>query len=204
MTDQQKIELIKAQLDMTPAEFDELPAEQREFLEREWDATPRHDRLLFHDAWGDVAGSLEHAIKTANLTDEEIRAAAKVLRTVWANWRAAGVSDQQQRTTEAHQLIDAIEWRASKTPQQFVITAMLSDAMKRDPETNGAVLDALRRFTAHEWGEVPQEDAEANDRDEAEGCGRVLARYKAPDDDIYIISYPGTDQPATIMYCYEY
>lgn len=87
---------------------------------------------------------------------------------------------------------------------KFVVTSGLAAAMERDPATNSAVLDALRRFVAHEWGDVPQEDAEANDRDLAESCGRVLARYKTPSDDIYIICYPGTDEPATILFCREY
>ena len=87
---------------------------------------------------------------------------------------------------------------------KFVVTAGLAAAMETDPATNSAVLDALRRFTSGEWGELPQEDKEANDRDLLAECGRVLARYPTPSGPIYIIYYPGSEEPATILYCAEY
>lgn len=83
------------------------------------------------------------------------------------------------------------------------ITAAIAEAMK-EPGTRDAVLDALRRFTFQDWGNVPVEDKEANDSDLRAGTGRILARYSTPPGDIYIISYPGTDTPATVLFCNEY
>lgn len=83
-------------------------------------------------------------------------------------------------------------------------TRGLIDDMTRDRAIKRAVLDALRLFAAGNWGKVPQEDKDANDRDKAAGVGRVLARYETPGGDIYITSYPGTDEPVVVMYCREY
>lgn len=87
---------------------------------------------------------------------------------------------------------------------ETTVTRTLYETMQRDPATNAAVLEALRLFAADDWGEVPQEDKEANDRDKAAGVGRILARYKTPSRDIYITQYPGSDSPASVMYCREY
>lgn len=86
----------------------------------------------------------------------------------------------------------------------FTFTRKLAADMTNDAATKTAVLDALRRFTRDDWGKVPQEDKDANDRDKAAGVGRVLARYETPGGDIYIISYPGMDEPITALYCSEY
>lgn len=84
------------------------------------------------------------------------------------------------------------------------LTRRLAADMESDPAINRAVLDALRLFAAGNWGKVPQEDKDANDRDKAAGVGRILARYETPGGDIYITSYPGTDEPIVAMYCREY
>lgn len=86
---------------------------------------------------------------------------------------------------------------------EIVITAAVAEAMK-DPATNNAILEALRLFSANEWGKVPAEDKEANNADLAAGTGRILARYETPKGDIYIICYPGTDEPASVLFCREY
>ena len=86
---------------------------------------------------------------------------------------------------------------------QIVLTAAVAEAMK-DKVTENAVLKALRQFSNNEWGKVPQEDKEANNADLRAGTGRILARYETPAGDIYIISYPGTDTPATVLFCQEY
>ena len=91
-----------------------------------------------------------------------------------------------------------------KRPIKFVMTQGLAAAADENPATGAAIYDALRRFGAREWGDLSQEDKEANDRDLAESCGRVLARYETPSGDIYIIFYPGSEEPATILFCDEY
>ena len=87
---------------------------------------------------------------------------------------------------------------------ELTVTRSLYTTMEKVPATKQAVMEALRLFAADNWGEVPQEDKEANDRDKAAGVGRILARYKTPSGDIYINQYPGSDEPASVMYCREY
>lgn len=87
---------------------------------------------------------------------------------------------------------------------ELTVTRLLHETMEKDPATKQAVMEALRLFAADNWGEVPQEDKEANDRDKAAGVGRVLARYNTPSGDIYINKYMGVDEPASVMYCREY
>lgn len=77
----------------------------------------------------------------------------------------------------------------------------------RDPATYDYIISCLARFFAGDYGEVPQEDAEANNADLSAGEGHILARYKAQgelEDDIYIESMfsesnPGIDYNYTMV-----
>ena len=86
----------------------------------------------------------------------------------------------------------------------FVITAGVNAAIEKNPATLEAVKQAVQQFNNKDWGIVPEEDKEANNADFAANTGRILARYTTPDGDIYINSYPGTPEPAVIMFCNEY
>lgn len=91
---------------------------------------------------------------------------------------------------------------------QTFITRRLNDDVAENEEMAKAVYAALGRFNAGDWGEVPQEDKEANNADLAARDGHVLARYHTPNGDIYInlvFDEPSINSDAaTIMYCEEY
>ena len=86
----------------------------------------------------------------------------------------------------------------------FAITRGVQAATEANPDTLAAVNKAVERFINKDWGKVPEEDKEANNADLAANAGRILARYEAPEKDIYINYYPGTDEPAVIMFVDEY
>ena len=88
--------------------------------------------------------------------------------------------------------------------QEILFTPAVMDMANDEGEGEKAVYTAIRRFARHDWGKIPQCDKEANDSDLKAGSGRILARYDSPRGDIYIISYPGTDQPPTVLFCREY
>ena len=67
-------------------------------------------------------------------------------------------------------------------------TRTIAEACK-DAHTHGYVVQCLQRFYLGDYGEICAEDTEANNTELEEGCGHVLARYKARynlDSDIYI------------------
>lgn len=91
-------------------------------------------------------------------------------------------------------------------------TRSISKAYGRNPDTFGYIVECLGRFYKGDYGEVPQEDVEANNYDLRAGEGHVLARYEAKfglDNDIYIEAHfsdsiPGIDaNHIMIMYCLE-
>lgn len=89
---------------------------------------------------------------------------------------------------------------------QFLITAHLSERVKASESMAKATDQAVKRFVLGDWGEVPPEDKEANNKDLKDRDGRVLARYKTPEGDIYINMefYPTGENYACVMFCNEY
>lgn len=87
---------------------------------------------------------------------------------------------------------------------EFVITGGVNTAAEQNQDTAAAINAAVERFFNRDWGNVPEQDKEANNADLAANAGRILARYETPDGDIYINYYPGTLEPAVIMFCNEY
>lgn len=94
------------------------------------------------------------------------------------------------------------------------VTAAINEAAK-DEQTRLYIQDCLiKRLFSGDYGEVPQEDTDANNQELAEGEGKILARYKAKyklEGDIYIIARFSKSMPASldanhimIMYCDEY
>lgn len=89
----------------------------------------------------------------------------------------------------------------------FVITRGLFNAGQQNPATEEAYLDATRRFMAGDWGELCQEDKDANDADLANRDGHVLGKYHTPDGDMYINLEFHDDEDtdyACLMFCNEY
>lgn len=91
-------------------------------------------------------------------------------------------------------------------------TRSIAEACKGSEETFGYIVDCLNRFWAGDYGEVPQEDTDANNADLRAGCGHILARYKARHElegDIYIEAHIDTElegidyNNTMIMYCSE-
>lgn len=91
-------------------------------------------------------------------------------------------------------------------------TRTIAEACKDSPATHNYIVDCLHRFFTGDYGEVPQEDTDANNADLLDGEGHVLARYKARhklEGDIYIEAHfsesmPGIDANNTmVMYCGE-
>lgn len=91
-------------------------------------------------------------------------------------------------------------------------TRSIATASKDSKVTHAYLMECLSRFFSGDYGEICQEDTDANNADLAAGEGHVLARYKAKhnlESDIYIESHfsksvPGIDANNTmIMYCGE-
>lgn len=91
---------------------------------------------------------------------------------------------------------------------QTFITRQLNEDVANNEDMAKAVYEALERFTAGDWGNLCQEDKDANDADLEARDGHVLARYETPKGDIYInlvFDEPSIQSDAaTIMYCNEY
>ena len=83
-----------------------------------------------------------------------------------------------------------------------------------DPDTMAYILNCLAKLYAGDYGEVPAEDTDANNRELRDGAGRILARYKPAgklESDIYIIANFYAEDPDNpeanytyILYCNEY
>ena len=91
-------------------------------------------------------------------------------------------------------------------------TSSIAASWKDSPETLAYLSDCVNRFYRGDYGEVPQEDVDANNSDLRAGEGHILARYKEKynlEGDIYIEAYisesmPGIDCNHTmVMYCIE-
>ena len=90
---------------------------------------------------------------------------------------------------------------------QWTMTRGLNDAIADNEETAQAVHEAIRRFYAGDWGELEQEDKDANDRDLKERDGHVLGKYGTPAGNIYINLEFYEEEPkdiACIMFCNEW
>lgn len=88
----------------------------------------------------------------------------------------------------------------------FVITRRLSEAADKNADILAAVNAAVSRFCNEDWGNIDQEDKEANKADLTARDGHVLARYETPAGDIYInleFLLP-EENIACIMFCEEY
>lgn len=80
---------------------------------------------------------------------------------------------------------------------QTLQTATIAEAMK-DEDTFFYVVECLNRFYSGDYGEVCQEDTEANNADLEAGSGHVLARYKARgilEGDFYIEAHFEAEAP---------
>ena len=89
----------------------------------------------------------------------------------------------------------------------WTITRGLNEAVAENEETAKAVYEAIRRFNAGDWGELVQDDKDANDSDLQNRDGHVLGKYHTPDGDMYINLEFHDDEPqdiACLMFCHEY
>ena len=91
-------------------------------------------------------------------------------------------------------------------------TSEIAKAMQ-DPPAHAYILHCLDCFFTGNYGAMPAEDTEANNRELQAGTGRIIARYKAAEglrEDVYIIAYfsdteQGNDYNyTTVMYTGEY
>ena len=81
-------------------------------------------------------------------------------------------------------------------------TRRFSEACK-DPETFDYILSCLDRYYKGDYGEVCEDDTNANNMDLAEGYGHVLAKYKARyklTGDFYIETHFDKDHLSDIDY----
>ena len=81
-------------------------------------------------------------------------------------------------------------------------TRAVSEAT-RDPQTMGYLNDCLLLLFSGMYGDVPEDDAAANDEDLITGEGRIVARYKQfgkLTEDIYIIACFSASNPHDIDY----
>lgn len=93
-------------------------------------------------------------------------------------------------------------------PYQTFITRRLNDDVAESEEMAKAVYEAAQRFHNGDWGDLCQEDKDANNQDLADRDGHVLAKYATPNGNIYInlvFDEPSIQSDAaTFMYCDEY
>lgn len=89
----------------------------------------------------------------------------------------------------------------------YVITRELFNAGQNDPKTERACMEAIKRFNAGDWGELVQDDKDANDQDLKNRDGHVLGKYHTPAGDIYInLEFHDEEKTdyACLMFCNEY
>lgn len=61
------------------------------------------------------------------------------------------------------------------------------------------LLDALRRYTKCDWGDIPDEDRALNNNAVEMGEGRILAAYEASKGKVWIITDFGDEGNVTTM-----
>lgn len=89
----------------------------------------------------------------------------------------------------------------------FAITRALFRAGEKDKETEKAFMQAVERFKNGDWGELCQDDIEANNSDLANRDGHVLGKYNTPSGSIFINLEFHDELPedyALLMFCNEY
>lgn len=83
----------------------------------------------------------------------------------------------------------------------------------RDKEQMDYIYYCLERFFAGDFGEIPTEDIEANNRELEKSNGRIIAKYKPEaglTDYFYIMAHFNEEQPeeeynyTSIFYCIDY
>lgn len=92
-------------------------------------------------------------------------------------------------------------------------TAAIGEA-DNDPDTHNYIVNCLMRLYNGDYGEIPPDDTDANNKELEAGQGRIVARYKKAGKltgDIYIITEFDKDDPdnldanqTMVMYCSEY
>lgn len=103
---------------------------------------------------------------------------------------------------------------AADLQRNFILhTRAIAEASK-DPTTAAYLQDCLLMAFSGNYGEIPAEDAAANNEELEAGEGRILARYEKRGklaEDIYIICYFSASNPGNIdlnnnmiLYCSEY
>lgn len=95
---------------------------------------------------------------------------------------------------------------AAKFPLgQMLMTRGVNDRVADDTPFAKFVIDSLRRHARGDWGDMCQEDKEANDEALAlgDGAGRIFSAYEHPGPKIWIITE--ADRSATtILFPDEY
>lgn len=67
------------------------------------------------------------------------------------------------------------------------------------------IVKSLVKYGMNDWGDICEEDKEMNDLSVQNNDGRVVARYKHSNRDIYIITdIQGDDWNTTVLFCDEY
>lgn len=86
---------------------------------------------------------------------------------------------------------------------QVVITRGISNYVVEDFKFYEFILESLRRYLAHDWGDLPNEDKRMNDSAVKNNDDRIVARYNNEQGDIYIITEWDRSY-TTILFTNEY
>ena len=70
--------------------------------------------------------------------------------------------------------------------RRILLTRTLNDTAADNSKVAQEIVTAIRRFGRNDWGNVPDEDKEANDEDLKRRDGRLLGKYSTQEGDIYI------------------
>ena len=104
MTDEQKIELIKREPFTV---WEDFTPEEQAFLQTAWDDP--NNRELYYKVWEQKPGNIEHAVKNAPCTPEELETTSKVLHTIWNYWKETGASKGDLNDYTVLQTLEAMD-----------------------------------------------------------------------------------------------
>lgn len=85
---------------------------------------------------------------------------------------------------------------------QIVMTRPLAEAVEHNEQLKREVFNALDRYRLGEWGNLGEEDKQANE-DAIEQGERILAKYETSSEPIYIITEWDRSY-TTLMFCRDY
>ena len=107
-------------------------------------------------------------------------------------------------TADSRGVISGKEFRtmAKFETGRLLQTRGIAASIEEAPELLNEIINAFNNYICGNWGQLCEEDKQANE-EAIENGGRILARYKTSQGDIYIIT-EADRSVTTILFCDEY